>query len=275
MDGGTAFFENPSRSPAARGVPELFHAWSSYYSMLARLALIENRIPFISCPLDIHRRCEHHAPWYARINPNMTVPALRLHNRDLTDSREILMLAFGRRIEAMDESARRWVDALYAFPVDGLTFSWLMSWNPLARRVLPRKLSALRTSLQRNAEQVPDLAEAYRSRAAVFAARCESFGSAGIGDRFRSLTAQAIALLDRLEAGLADCGPPHAPDSYGPQDVLWTVFLARLQFCGLGREIGARKHVRAYYRELKARPSFAEADIWSRLRLRKLLDLVG
>jgi glutathione S-transferase len=275
MDGGVALLERSSLATPARGLPELYHAASSYYSMIARLALIENRIPFRSHPLDIHRRLEHQAPWYVRINPGMTVPSLRLAGRDLTDSRDILMLAFGRRIEAMDDPARRWVDELYAFPVDAFTFSWLMSWNPLARHVLPRKLAAIERSLCEHADSAPDLATAYRSRADVFATRCATLVPTGAGDRFRALKARATGMLDRLERELGRDAPAHAPDSYGPQDVLWTVFLARLQFCRLQREIDSRPLVRAYYRQLKARPSFVEADIWTRLRLRKLLDLIG
>lgn len=273
MDGGNVHFDQHALGTAALGTPELFHAGSSYYSMIARLALVENQIPYRSHPVDIHRRCEHQEPWYVRINPNMTVPTLRLGDCDLTESRDILMLAFGPSARAMDPAARGWLDALYAFPIDALTFSWLMSWNPIARRVLPRKLAGMERALLRKADAEPELAAAYRSRAEVFAGRCTNLAPAGAADRFRALRSRAFGLLDRLEQELAAGSAPLASDRYGPLDVLWTVFLARMEFCRLHRAIDQRPAVAAYYRRLKARPSFHAADVWPRLRLRKLLDL--
>ena len=105
----------------------LYHAASSYYSSIARLALVEAGVAFTSVPLDIHRRMAQFEPGYARLNPNMTVPTLVLDGRTLSESRDIVLFAFGDRGD--DDATRRWLDEHYAFPIDELTFSWLLRWN--------------------------------------------------------------------------------------------------------------------------------------------------
>ena len=114
--------------------PRLFHAASSYYSMIARLALVEAGRPFTPVKLDIHRRMAQFEPSYARLNPNMTVPTLMLESSLLSDSRLILFHAFGRSEDQADDATRRLVALQYEFPIDELTFSWLLRWNALARR---------------------------------------------------------------------------------------------------------------------------------------------
>ncbi|MEZ5666701.1 MAG: glutathione S-transferase N-terminal domain-containing protein [Alphaproteobacteria bacterium] len=271
MDGGTGIHPGIA-ADAGTGTPELFHAPSSYYSMIARLALTEARIPFCARPIDIHRRLQHQEPAYVRLNPAMTVPCLRVGERVLADSRAILLAAFPGTI--LDEAAAGRLAAHYGFPIDALTFGWLMRWNPLARRLLPRRLEAIRRMLLARAERHPELAAAYRERAAVFAQRVAAFDPATARARFEQLRERALAMLDGLERDIAD-GRFDPSSDYGPIHVLWTVFLARMQFCGLGRAIDARPRAAACYAAFRARPSFRQADIWPRLRPRLLLALIG
>ena len=84
----------------------LYHAASSYYSMIARLALVEAGVAFESHPVDIHRRQQQSEPWYALLNPNMTVPTLVLPDRILDQSRDIAEYALGVR-EATIAGAQR------------------------------------------------------------------------------------------------------------------------------------------------------------------------
>src|SRR5262245_23284361 len=101
--------------------PRLYHAASSYYSMIARLALVENGHGFESVLVDIHRRREQLEPAYVRLNPGMTVPTLvdvpGAPPRILADSRDILRFAFAAEASGFDSETERWVGAHYAFPI--------------------------------------------------------------------------------------------------------------------------------------------------------------
>jgi tetrachloro-p-hydroquinone reductive dehalogenase len=245
--------------------PRLYHAPSSYYSAIARLALVEGGVAFEPVAVDIHRRKQQIEPAYVRINPGMTVPTLELADRVLVESRDILDLAFPD--DARAPATRALVDEHYAFPVDELTFSWLLSWNPLARRFVPKTLRGMEARLRAFAVEQPDLAPAYLARAEVFHGRVKTFDPDAISALWETRLAAALERLDALEALLADGREVLAPPRYGAADVVWTVFLARMGFVRLGHELERRSHVARYARAMKARPSFAAADIWDRIKL--------
>ena len=66
--------------------PRLYHTPSSYYSMIARLALAEGGIAHERIFVDIHFRLGQQQPDYVRINPGMTVPTLVQADRILDQS---------------------------------------------------------------------------------------------------------------------------------------------------------------------------------------------
>ena len=66
--------------------PRLYQTPSSYYSMIARLALAEGGIAHERVFVDIHYRLSQQQPDYVRINPGMTVPTLVLADRGVTAS---------------------------------------------------------------------------------------------------------------------------------------------------------------------------------------------
>jgi tetrachloro-p-hydroquinone reductive dehalogenase len=241
----------------------LFHSPSSYYSMIARLALHEGGVPFESVKVDIHRRMAQFEPEYVRRNPNMTVPTLVLPDRTLTQSRDIVGLAF-KYDEAPGET-HDWLDRHYAFPIDELTFGWLLSWNYLARRGVPRSLAAAHKRLLSLANQHHDLEDAYRRRAEVFAGRVRTFDASAVVALFAERKKEALALLDALENTLADGRETLVRGGYGPADVVWTTFLARMHFIRFHDEIKKRPAVARYDAAMQARPSFEKADVWTRL----------
>lgn len=249
----------------------LYHAPSSYYSMIARLALIEGGIGFTPVPVDIHGRMAQLEPDYVRLNRHMTVPTLVLPDRILDESRDIALFAFGLDPAGLDPEIGAWLDRHYRFPIEELTFGWLLSRNPLARFAIPRRLAAARDRMLALAAAHPDLAEAYRARAAVFAGRVRTFDPGAVRALGQRRTVEALGLLDALEARLSDGRAVLAPPAYGPADVVWTVFLARIRFVALGAEIARRPAVARYMAAAEARPSFAAADIWTRLSLLRLI----
>jgi tetrachloro-p-hydroquinone reductive dehalogenase len=252
----------------------LHHTGSSYYSAIARLALVERGVPFESVRVDIHRRMEQLAPHYARINPNLTVPTLEVDGRVLSQSRDILLFAFGATEAALDDATRSSLDRHYAFPIDELTFGWLLSWNPLARSAVGRSLAATEKRLRQLATEHADLADVYGRRAEVFAGRVKMFDPEGVVAMFGERKRAAFELLDALDDALADGRETLVSGGYGPADVVWTVFLARMGFVRFDAEIAKRARLARYTKTVKTRPSFREADVWDRLSPLKLLKQV-
>jgi tetrachloro-p-hydroquinone reductive dehalogenase len=252
----------------------LYQAASSFYSMIARLALVEAQVPFERVVVDIHRRRAQHHPDYVRLNPNMTVPTLVDGDRVLSDSHDILLFAFGKTKASLDAATARWVDAQYAFPIEDLTFAWLLGWNALARRGVPRGLASAEATLRRHAQEHPDLAAIYLQRADVFAARQRTFDAKAVAGLFEERRAQVLSLLDALDAELSDGRDVLVSGAYGPADVVWTVFLARLHWVKLAPEIAKRPSLARYAASMFARPSFEAADVWKRIKILPMLRQV-
>lgn len=141
----------------------------------------------------------------------------------------------------------------------------------MARAIIPAKLAASYRHLLRLAAAHPDLAEIYERRAAVFAERERTFDPK-MAMRLAALRREeATELLDRLDRHLADARNVIVLPDYGPADVVWTVFLARMEFVGMEGEIASRSALASYWRTAKERPSFSGADIWTKLHVRRLV----
>ena len=254
-----------------RGELRLYHAPSSYYSMIARFALAERGLAFTPVFVDIHARMSQQAPDYVRLNPHMTVPTLIGAGFDLYESRAIALYAFGLDEAGLDAETRGWLDLHYGYPIEELTFGRLLTRNPLAGFLFPKRLDAARQKLLKLADANPDLAGLYRERADVFAHRVLAFDPhlvRALGVRRQS---EAIGFLDRLEAALGDGRAWLVTSGFGVADIVWIVFLARMQFTGLGAEIDQRPKLARYWHAAEARRSFAAADIWTRLHLGRLI----
>jgi glutathione S-transferase len=241
--------------------PRLYHAPSSYYSMIARLALAEGGIAHEPVVVDIHFRMSQQQPDYVRLNPNMTVPTLVLADRILDQSRDIAEYALG---STPDGETKAWLDLHYGYPVEELTFGGLLARSPLARILIPKRLEATRRQLLAHAARNPDLAAVYEARAAVFAERTRILDPAAVIRLSERRRAEAIGFMDRLEQALLRW--PRGDGAAGPWRCrcgLHRVF-ARMEFAGLGAEILKRPALARYWRAMQARPSFSAADIWTR-----------
>jgi glutathione S-transferase len=248
--------------------PRLYHTPSSYYSMIARLALAEGRIAYERVFVDIHFRMSQQQPDYVRLNPGMTVPTLVLSDRVLIESRDIAQYALG---PAADAETKAWVDLHYRYPIEELTFGGILARNPLARIMIPKRLEAARRQLLAHAVRNPDLASVYEARAAVFAGRVATFEPQTVIALSQRRRTEAIGFMDRLEQTLQDGRPVLVPPAYGIADTVWTVFLGRMEFAGLGDEIPRRPTLARYWSAMQARPSFAAADIWTRFHIGRLI----
>ena len=262
---------NSHRAMGDKVKPKLYHAPSSYFSAIARLALAEARLDHDKVFVDIHLRGSQQSPWYARINPNLSVPTLVLPECILNQSRDILNFALARDDQLPAAETTSWVDLHCAYPIEELTFGGFLAHNALARVVIPAKMAASRRRLLRLAAAHPDLAEVYERRAAVFAERERIFDPKMAVRLAATRREEAAGLLDRLERHLADGRAVMVPPDHGPADVVWTVFLARMEFVGLIAGLASRPALARYWRTMTARPSFATADVWTKLHLRRLV----
>ena len=242
--------------------------------MIARLALAEASIAYEAVFVDIHFRGNQQSPAYARLNPNMTVPTLVLPGRVLDQSRAILDFAFARCSAKADAETASWLDLHYSFPIEDLTFGGFLAHHAVARAVVPARMAAAHRKLLRLAAANPDLANAYQARAAVFAERQRTFDPRRATQLEAMRRAEAVTLLDRLDRHLADGRQWIVPPVYGAADVVWTVFLARMQFTGLLQEVLSRPALSRYWSAMQARPSFVEADVWTKLHLGRLLRAI-
>ena len=201
----------------------------------------------------------------------MTVPTLVLADRILDQSRDIAEYALGASEATIDGETKAWLDLHYGYPIEELTFGGILARNPLARILIPKRLEATRRQLLAHANRNPDLAKVYEARAAVFAERVRVFEPAAVIRLSERRRAEAIAFMDRLEQTLGDGRQVLVPPAYGVADVVWTTFLARMEFAGLGAEIPKRAALARYWRALQARPSFAASDIWTKFHIGRLI----
>jgi tetrachloro-p-hydroquinone reductive dehalogenase len=251
--------------------PRLYHTPSSYYSMIARLALIEGGIAYDPVFLDIHFRMSQQRPDYVRLNPNMTVPTLVLADRILDQSRDIAEYALGVSEATLGDEAKAWLDLHYAYPIEELTFGGILARNPMARIMVPKLLSSTHRRLVALAVENPDLAAAYEARAQVFAERARIFDPASAMWLSERRRAEAVDIMDQMERTLDDGRAAMVPPVYGIVDTVLTVFLGRMEFAGLGTEISRRPALVRYWRAMRTRPSFAAADIWTRFCVFRLI----
>jgi glutathione S-transferase len=221
--------------------------------------------------VDIHVRMSQQRPDYVRLNPNMTVPTLVLADRVRDQSRDIAEYALGVPEAKLDGETKAWLDLQYAYPIEELTFGRFLARYPLAQKVIPRRLDATRRRLLAHAAENPDLAEAYKARAAAFAARVRALDPAAVVRLAERRRTEAIGLMDRLEQTLGDGRAVLVPPAYGVADVVWTVFLARMELVGLGAEIPKRPALARYWGAMQARPSFSTADIWTTFHTVRLI----
>jgi tetrachloro-p-hydroquinone reductive dehalogenase len=137
--------------------------------------------------------------------------------------------------------------------------------------MVPKRLESIRRRLLERAARNPDLAKVYEARAAVFAERVRAFDPAAVVRLSEERRAEALGFMDRLERTLHDGRAVLVPPAYGVADVVWTVFLARMEFVGLGAELQKRPALARYWRAMQTRPSFAPADIWTKLHVFRLI----
>lgn len=251
----------------------LYHASSSYYSMIARLGLWEAGATFDSHRMDIHIAKEQLAPWYVAINPHMTVPSLVEGERIWRDSRDILGVAAeraGSRWLAADVATGEKVDSIvaahYDIPIERLTFAKAMTRIPPARWLFPRMLRRIVHDLQAELPNASD-PDAVRSKIAVNSERLDYFTTGRLTDKLEAERERVRRFLSTLPmpAELLFGAKPTAAD------IVVTVLLGRLKMIGEWTLTTVRPDIGDYFMRVQTLPAFAAADIWTRFQLHRIL----
>ena len=243
--------------------------------MIARLALLEARVPFDSRRLDIHLAKEQLAPWYVAINPAMTVPAMVEATQTIIDSRDILgfsSIHAGAVWMDADPRAASCIEQVvsdhYAIEIEKLTFGRAFLARPLLRHAflhfLKRIVARLRESLP--TAETPD---AVRRKISVNEGRMAFFTSADLAQRVEAEGTKVAALLATLprKSGVFLYG-----DRPSSADVVGAVLLARLKMIGLYDDmLDAHPGVDAWYMRYREREVVQQADLWERFQPLRIL----
>lgn len=255
---------------------ELFHAAPSYYSMVARLALAEAGVGYVSRLLDIHLAKQQLSDAYRLLNPHMTVPTLRGPGLLLTDSSEILGYA-------AQCSGSAWADASlelrepiaaavaghYAISIETLTFSKLLASKPMFKPLVTRVLSGLSRSLEARADQAADGGASLRAKAEQDRQRLRTLMDAPAADTLELMRAQVRTYLTGLPA-VGGNGWLFG-ERISSADVVLAVLVARLSMAG-ELNLLTRSDLQGWWARYQQRPAFAAADIWTRFHRRRFVQ---
>lgn len=251
----------------------LYHAPPSYYSMVARLALLEAGVGFDSRPMDLHIAKEQLAPWYQAVNPHMTVPALVDDNTVLIDSQDILRFASAKagsawadREVSVSGDIEAVVQAFYAIPIEDLTFTKAMLKIPPLRFIFPRVLKKIVRKLEGELE-ITEYPEAVRAKIAINKKRISYFTEGSLKDKLETERDRVTVFLNHIPVG----SPLLFGDKLSSVDIVSAVLIARLAMIGEYSLLKPVPALNAWFERFQARPAFERADIWMKPHLFRLL----
>jgi glutathione S-transferase len=250
----------------------LYHAPSSYYSMIARFALIEANAPYCGRKMDIHFAKDQLSGWYAAINPLMTVPALADGETRLIDSAAILAYAQSKAGSSWQEpgpAINRIVEAHYTISIERLTFAHAMNRIPPLRFLLPRLLLRVCRHLERRAQAAPEHRDALLAKARLNHERIDYFTTGSLKEKLeieRQHVRQFVTSLPAPASNAWLCG-----DKLSAADIVVAVLLARLRMINEWTTLSDRPDIVLWFERISARPAFSQADIWTQFSLRRML----
>ncbi len=220
---------------------------------MARLVLVEKGLDFRRRQIDIMDTNEQFEPWYIAMNPRAVVPTLQIDEEVVTDTINIV-----NRAQTMagpdlsgDGSVQNWLKDIMSLHYGVLLYRNRLDADGTVPQIIVRGLF-----LEQLAKDRADLAETTK-------ARLEG------NRRFQTLLRNphqiekhldaTRGLVDRMILAVSD-QPYLAGKQYSLADGFATAALARLTIHNLG-EWWADTPLNEYYQRMRARPSFALADV--------------
>jgi glutathione S-transferase len=247
----------------------LYSAPSSYYSMIARLALWECDASFNIRRMDIHIAKEQLSSWYVAINPAMTVPTLTDDNQSWKDSHAILekaaLIAGDQWYDADENLApqiKKLVDANYSISIEHLTFGKAMTRIKLLRMIIPHMLRRIIKKLESN---LPSSAnpQATQQKITLNQQRLSYFTEGDLNKKLIAEREHIKQYLNLLPVPSDELLFGNKPSS---ADIVTAILLARLKMIGEIDLVKPFPALSAWFEHMQARPSFKQADIWTRFQ---------
>jgi len=231
--------------------------------MIARYALLEAGLPFESRRMDIHLAKEQLSPWYAKLNPAMTVPALVEGEQIWTDSQDILNYA-------ATQAGERWMDAEvtrtakieqlilahYSIAIERLTFGKAMKSIPLLRFIIPKILGNVIRGLEKEVSNSANL-PAVEAKIELNKQRLSYFSEGNLADKLqveREIVRNYLSKLPTPQLFLFGDKPSSA-------DILTVVLFGRLKMVGEYSLVQSPDLVKWFLR-MQLRSAYKKADIW-------------
>ena len=238
----------------------------SICSQICRLAVQEHNLADAEdVAVDIEYAMDNYEPWFARLQPTMTVPVMCYDDQVIGDSKDILYFLAERHAERglYPQAARaeidEFIEAFYArFMFIGIfTFGHLLQRSEgLKRFILHAKTDVTLAKLRTLAED-PELGDVARKKLAQMEHR--DFSQLSDPGLLGKADAEVTGLVQMLEERLQDGRSWVCGEAYTLADIVATALLARVHF--IQKEALFTPAVSAYWQRLQARPSFAAANV--------------
>ncbi|KTD37379.1 Tetrachloro-P-hydroquinone reductive dehalogenase [Legionella moravica] len=242
----------------------LYSASSSYYSMIGRYALLEAGVPFQLRRMDIHLAKEQLSPWYMKINPSMTVPALVDNEQIWTDSQDILKFA-------ADKAGELWMDAdaecasrieelvrdQYSITIERLTFGKALSRIALLRFFA---LNMLRKAIRSLEAELPTSLDkaAIEAKISLNKQRLAYFTEGSLVEKLEIERNNIRCYLKKLPVPQTFL----LGEKISSVDILTVVLLGRLKMIG-EYQLVESVDLMNWFKRMQSRPAYKEADIWT------------
>ena len=238
----------------------------SICSQICRLAVQEHNLADAEdVAVDIEYAMNNYEPWFARLQPTMTVPVMCYDDQVIGDSKDILYFLAERHAERglYPQAARaeidEFIEAFYArFMFIGIfTFGHLLQRSEgLKRFILHAKTDVTLAKLRTLAED-PELGDVARKKLAQMEHR--DFSQLSDPGLLGKADTEVTGLVQMLEDRLQDGRSWVSGEAYTLADIVATALLARVHF--IQEEALFTPAVSAYWQRLQARPSFAAANV--------------
>jgi hypothetical protein len=258
---------------------ELLNAASSFYSMVARLALVEADIPFHNHMLDIHFAKQQLSDGYRELNPQMTVPTLRGENLLLTSSKDILQWAACQAGSSWMDSdisltflINELVSSYYLISIEDLTFGKWLSTSKILAFVFPRMLASTVARLENQLNSMDSLSPvditALKNKAQLNRSRLAYFTEGSQKQKLEDMRLKWSNYLHTIP--LIESNQFILGDRFSSIDILLAVLFARLTMINETSLID-RPDLKAWWIKVQLRGSLCVADVWMRMQRRRLL----
>lgn len=251
----------------------LYHAPSSYYSMIARYALLEAGVHYDDRRMDIHFAKEQLSSWYRAINPAMTVPSLVEDAGILHSSIDILRYAAAEAkdhwLDADSFCAKRIEAVVYAhyeLVIEQLTFGKALEKFPPLRFIVPKMLRNILHQLEKERVQSPE-AKDLTAKIKQNQARLDYFTQGHRLDKLNAEREHVRHFLQQLPTP-EQCLFGERPSS---ADIVTVVLFGRLQMIGEYNLVSKDSPLRAWFLRMQSRPAYQKADIWTRFQVLRCL----